>query len=77
MMMRCGNYNDSKSISKFKIWSHYGEGGFLRQNDVFRPILRFFYEKVWLFQIKAVPLYHENPPSLFTMLKSAGRFILS
>ena len=35
-----------------------------------------FFEKVWLFQIKAVPLRHENPPSLFTMLKSAGRFFL-
>ena len=36
----------------------------------------FFFKKVWLFQIKAVPLRHENPPSLFTMLKSAGRFVL-
>jgi hypothetical protein len=35
-----------------------------------------FFEKVWLFQIKAVPLRHENPPSLFTMLKSAGRFFI-
>ena len=33
-----------------------------------------FFEKVWLFQIKAVPLSYENPPSLSTMLKSAGRF---
>jgi hypothetical protein len=23
-----------------------------------------------------IPLYHENPPSLFTMLKSVGRFLL-
>ena len=29
-----------------------------------------------LFKIKAVHLRHENPPSLFTMLKSAGRFVL-
>ena len=35
-----------------------------------------FFEKVWLFQIKAVPLRHETPPSLFTMLKSAGRFFI-
>jgi len=35
-----------------------------------------FERKVWLFKIKAVPLCHENPPSLFTMLKSAGRFVL-
>jgi len=41
-----------------------------------RPNLFFFFEKVWLFQIKGVPLRHENPPSLFTMLKSAGRFVL-
>jgi hypothetical protein len=34
-----------------------------------------FFEKVWLFPIKTVPLNHENPPSLFTMLKSAGRFV--
>ena len=38
--------------------------------------LFFFFKKVWLFQINAVPLHHENPPSLFTMLKSAGRFVL-
>ena len=25
--------------------------------------------------MKAVPLHYENPPSLFTMLKSAGRFL--
>jgi hypothetical protein len=30
---------------------------------------------VWPSQKKAVNLHHENPPSLFTMLKSAGRFI--
>ena len=35
-----------------------------------------FLRKIWLFPIKAVSLYYENPPSLFTMLKSAGRFVL-
>ena len=43
---------------------------------LFHPENRFSRQKVWPFQIKAVPLQHENPPSLFTMLKSAGRFIL-
>ena len=42
---------------------------------IFKPIICFFYEKVWLFQIKAVPLHHQNPPSLSTMLKCAGRFM--
>ena len=35
-----------------------------------------FLQKIWLFQIKAVPLHYENLPSLFTMLKLAGRFVL-
>ena len=38
-------------------------------------VYNLFPQKVWLFQIKAVFLQHENPPSLFTMLKSAGRFV--
>ena len=40
-----------------------------------RLTLFFFFKKVWLFQIKTVPLHHQNPPSLSTMLKCAGRFI--
>ena len=40
-----------------------------------RLTLFFFFKKVWLFQIKAVSLHHQNPPSLSTMLKCAGRFI--
>ena len=35
-----------------------------------------FLQIIWPSQKKAVLLYHENPPSLFTMLKSAGLFIL-
>ena len=40
-------------------------------------LLFLFFKKVWLFKIKEVPLRHENPPSLFTMLKSAGRFVVN
>ena len=36
-----------------------------------------FLQKNWLFQLKAVPLHYENPPSLFTMLKCASRFIMT
>ena len=36
----------------------------------------FSLKKIWLSHGKTVILQHENPPSLFTMLKSAGRFIL-
>ena len=58
------------------------KGGTLRQNDDFLGQLYskswcsplYSSKKVWLFQIKTVPLQHENPPSLFTMLKCAGRF---
>ncbi len=39
-------------------------------------LLFFFFKKNWLLQLKAVHLRHENPPSLFTMLKSAGRFFI-
>ena len=34
------------------------------------------FQNVWQIQLKALLLQHENPPSLFTMLKSAGRFFL-
>ena len=34
------------------------------------------FQKGWLFQRKVVPLQQQNPPSLFTMLKSAGRFFI-
>ena len=60
-----------KKVGKGKIEvALWGKRGFLRL------LLFFFFKKVWLFKIKAVPLSHENPPSLFTMLKSAGRFVL-
>ncbi|SEQ54078.1 hypothetical protein SAMN05444375_11064 [Segatella baroniae B14] len=49
---------------------------FEARREFLRLLLFFFFKKVWLFQIKAVPLHHEKPPSLFTMLKSAGRFFL-
>ncbi len=35
-----------------------------------------FFKKVWLIQNKAVFLHHQNPPSLSTMLKCAGRFFI-
>ena len=35
-----------------------------------------FPQNVLSVQGKAVPLDQQNPPSLFTMLKSAGRFFL-
>ena len=38
--------------------------------------LYFFSQKVCLIQFNAVPLHYQNPPSLSTMLKCAGRFIL-
>ena len=34
-----------------------------------------FPQKPCTIQINALPLHHKNPPSLSTMLKSAGRFI--
>ena len=37
--------------------------------------IEFFSKKVWSILWKALSLQHENPPSLFTMLKSAGRFV--
>ena len=49
---------------------------FLPNNPIHcKHILFFFFKKGWLFQIKAVPLHHQNPPSLSTMLQCAGRFI--
>ena len=49
---------------------------FLPNNPIHRKhILFFFFKKGGLFPIKAVPLYHQNPPSLSTMLQCAGRFI--
>ena len=55
-----------------------GWGNTLRQKGDFLGSFYSFSSKIkfWLFQIKAVSLHHENPPSLFTMLKSAGRFVL-
>ena len=35
-----------------------------------------FFQTPCTIQINALPLQHKNPPSLSTMLKSAGRFIL-
>ena len=35
-----------------------------------------FFQNPCTIQINALPLHHKNPPSLSTMLKSAGRFIL-
>lgn len=32
--------------------------------------------RTWLDQISFLSLHHKNPPSLFTMLKSAGRFFI-
>ena len=43
------------------------------QNEDFQVYIS-SYKKVWLFQFKAVPLYHEPPPSLSMTLKCAGRF---
>ena len=37
---------------------------------------RTFFQNPCTIQINALPLHHKNPPSLSTMLKSAGRFIL-
>ena len=34
-----------------------------------------FFQNPCTIQINALPLHHKNPPSLSTMLKSAGRFI--
>ena len=49
---------------------------FLPNNPIHcKHILFFFFKKGGLFQIKAVPLSHQNPPSLSTMLQCAGRFI--
>ena len=39
-------------------------------------ISAFFFQNPCTIQINALPLQHQNPPSLSTMLKSAGRFIL-
>lgn len=39
-------------------------------------IISFFSENICAFRKKCLYLHHKNPPSLFTMLKSAGRFIL-
>jgi len=36
----------------------------------------FFFKKDWLLLRKAVPLHHENPPSLSMMLKIGGSFLL-
>jgi hypothetical protein len=32
----------------------------------------FFFKKVWLFQIKVVPLHQQFPPRLLTMRTTAG-----
>ena len=42
----------------------------------FLRITALFFAKVWKLEKITVPLHHENPPSLFTMLKSAGRVLL-
>ena len=49
-------------LSLWPLWYFNVKWRFLRLT------LFFFFKKVWLFQIKAVPLDHQNPPSLSTML---------
>ena len=37
-----------------------------------QPYFFFFFKKVWLFQIKVVPLHQQFPPRLLTMRTTAG-----
>ena len=46
-----------------------------RSSAEIRQNMIFFFKMFLLLQIKVVFLHHQNPPSLSTMLKCAGRFI--
>jgi hypothetical protein len=73
--LNCTNVTNDTPRSHFSFVFQVNKRRFIKRRFIWLYLF-FFFKKVWLFKIKAVPLRHENPPSLFTMLKSAGRFVL-